>query len=69
MNRSNRGGGDDDSTGPFGLGGDDLFMGGAGTFSKLHVDPGGLDLLIAPLVGCKEVTLVHRDDAELVSLV
>ena len=32
----------------------------------LHVDPGGLDLVIAPLVGWKEVTLVHREDAELV---
>ena len=46
-----------------------LFMGGAGTRSKLHVDPGGLDLVIAPLVGIKEVTLVHRDDAELVGAV
>ena len=26
-----------------------LFMGQASTYSKLHVDPGGLDLLIAPL--------------------
>ena len=43
-----------------------LFMGGVGTRSRLHVDPGGLDLIIAPLVGWKEVTLVHRDDAELV---
>ncbi|KAH8054758.1 hypothetical protein JL722_8706 [Aureococcus anophagefferens] len=32
----------------------------------LHADPGGLDLVIAPLVGWKEVTLVHREDAELV---
>ncbi|KAH8052335.1 hypothetical protein JL720_14972 [Aureococcus anophagefferens] len=43
-----------------------LFMGSGGTNSKLHVDPGGLDLVIAPLVGWKEVTLVHREDAELV---
>ena len=43
-----------------------LFMGGVGTRSRLHVDPGVLDLIIAPLVGWKEVTLVHRDDAELV---
>lgn len=43
-----------------------LFMGCAGTYSRLHVDPGGLDLLVAPIVGLKEVTLVHRDDADLV---
>ena len=30
--------------------------------SKLHNDPGGLDILIAPIVGEKECILVHRDD-------
>ena len=39
-----------------------LFMGSAGTMSKLHNDPGGLDILIAPIVGEKECVLVHRDD-------
>ena len=29
--------------------------GGVGTRSRLHVDPGGLDLIIAPFVGWKEV--------------
>ena len=28
-----------------------LFMGEASTSSKLHIDPGGLDLLIAPIIG------------------
>lgn len=39
-----------------------LFMGRAGTRSKLHRDPGGLLISIAPIVGIKEVTLVHRSD-------
>ena len=39
-----------------------LFMGSAGTMSKLHKDPGGLDILIAPIVGEKECVMVHRDD-------
>jgi Cupin-like domain len=39
-----------------------LFMGSSGTMSKLHKDPGGLDILIAPIVGEKECVLVHRDD-------
>ena len=43
-----------------------LFMGEASTSSKLHIDPGGLDLLIAPIIGEKQVTLVHRDDSELI---
>ena len=32
-------------------------------YSKLHVDPGGLDLLIAPIVGQKEVTSLIDDRA------
>ena len=43
-----------------------LFMGEASTSSKLHIDPGGLDLLIAPIIGEKQVTLVHRDDSDLI---
>jgi hypothetical protein len=39
-----------------------IFMGGTGTMSKLHRDNGGLMILIAPIVGEKEVTLVHRAD-------
>jgi hypothetical protein len=39
-----------------------LFMGGKGTMSKLHRDNGGLLISIAPIVGKKEVVLVHRSD-------
>jgi hypothetical protein len=39
-----------------------LFMGNAGTMSKLHKDPGGLVITIAPIVGKKEVVLAHRAD-------
>lgn len=39
-----------------------LFMGDAGTMSKLHKDPGGLDILISPIVGEKECILAHRLD-------
>ena len=39
-----------------------LFMGNAETMSRLHKDSGGLDIYIAPVVGQKEVTLVHRSD-------
>jgi len=39
-----------------------LFMGRAGTMSNLHVDKGGLMITIAPIVGQKEVVLVHRAD-------
>ena len=38
-----------------------LFMGAAGTYSKLHRDTGGMSILIAPIVGKKEVFLLHRD--------
>jgi hypothetical protein len=39
-----------------------LFMGSTDTMSRLHKDSGGLDIFIAPIVGEKEVTLVHRSD-------
>jgi len=39
-----------------------LFAGCKTTYSTMHVDPGGLGIFIAPIVGKKEVTLVHRDD-------
>jgi Cupin-like domain/Chromo (CHRromatin Organisation MOdifier) domain len=39
-----------------------LFMGNTGTMSKLHKDNGGLLISIAPIVGQKEVVLVHRAD-------
>ena len=41
-----------------------LFMGSKGTFSKLHQDNGGLAITISPIVGEKEVILVHRNDSE-----
>lgn len=39
-----------------------IFMGAPDTVSKLHKDNGGLLITIAPIVGKKEVTLVHRAD-------
>lgn len=39
-----------------------IFMGRANTFSRLHRDKGGLAILIAPIVGQKEVIMVHRED-------
>jgi hypothetical protein len=39
-----------------------IFMGREDTLSKLHRDPGGLEISIAPIVGQKECVLVHRDD-------
>lgn len=39
-----------------------IFMGRANTFSRLHRDKGGLMILIAPIVGEKEVIMVHRED-------
>mmetsp|Transcript_20974 Transcript_20974/g.45477 ORF Transcript_20974/g.45477 Transcript_20974/m.45477 type:complete len:674 (+) Transcript_20974:316-2337(+) len=39
-----------------------IFMGREDTLSKLHRDPGGLAISIAPIVGKKECVLVHRDD-------
>lgn len=40
-----------------------IFMGREDTHSKLHKDPGGLDISIAPITGHKECVLVHRDDS------
>eukprot|EP00934_Nitzschia_sp_Nitz4_P000592 Nitzschia sp. Nitz4//scaffold216_size36101//2156//4709//NITZ4_007773-RA/size36101-processed-gene-0.0-mRNA-1//1//CDS//3329542170//592//frame0 len=39
-----------------------LFMGDTDTCSRLHKDPGGLEIFIAPIVGQKECTMVHRED-------
>ena len=39
-----------------------LFMGNEETMSRMHKDPGGLAITIAPIVGEKECVLVHRDD-------
>jgi len=39
-----------------------IFMGREDTYSKLHADNGGLVITIAPIVGLKECTLVHRND-------
>ena len=39
-----------------------IFMGREGTMSKLHRDAGGLMITIAPVIGTKEVVLVHRAD-------
>ena len=41
-----------------------LFMGSTGSKTLLHVDPGGLDMTIAPITGRKECILVHRDDGD-----
>lgn len=43
-----------------------IFMGGTDTFSRLHRDRGGCSILIAPIVGQKEVVMVHRDDGRLI---
>lgn len=40
-----------------------IFMGREDTHSKLHKDPGGLEISIAPITGQKECVLVHRDDS------
>ena len=37
-------------------------MGNEETMSRMHKDPGGLAITIAPIVGEKECVLVHRDD-------
>jgi len=39
-----------------------LFFGHAGSFTKLHRDAGGLDIVLQALTGRKECILVHRDD-------
>ena len=43
-----------------------LFCGPGGTWTPIHRDPGGLAILIAPITGEKEVTLVHRDDGYMI---
>ena len=43
-----------------------LFWGPCGTWTPMHHDPGGLAILIAPITGEKEITLVHRDDSQMV---
>jgi len=40
-----------------------IFMGRTDTNSRLHKDPGGLEISIAPISGQKECVLVHRDDS------
>lgn len=42
-----------------------IFMGAGGTFSRLHRDRGGMSIVLCPVVGRKEVTMVHRDDTRL----
>jgi len=54
---------DEDDTNPFQY----LFMGREDTFTKMHADPGGFLVSIAPIVGEKEVTLAHRADGECLS--
>ena len=39
-----------------------IFMGNEECMSRMHKDPGGLAITIAPIVGEKECVLVHRDD-------
>ena len=39
-----------------------LFWGGRESMSRLHNDPGGLDITIAPIIGEKECIMVHRED-------
>jgi hypothetical protein len=41
-----------------------IFMGDQGTMSKLHMDNGGLEITIAPIVGEKECVLAHRLDGK-----
>eukprot|EP01035_Chromulina_nebulosa_P018222 gene18222-23890_t len=42
-------------------------MGATNTYTKLHRDTGGLTILIAPVIGDKEVILCHRDDGRLIN--
>lgn len=42
-----------------------IFMGARDTFSRLHRDRGGMSILIAPIIGQKEVIMCHRDDGRL----
>ncbi|DAZ94333.1 TPA: hypothetical protein N0F65_012136 [Lagenidium giganteum] len=45
-----------------------FFMGQRSTTSRMHQDPGGLDITIAPILGTKRVTMLHRDAAKLDSV-
>ncbi|KAJ0402245.1 hypothetical protein P43SY_008237 [Pythium insidiosum] len=45
-----------------------FFMGQRSTTSRMHQDPGGLDITIAPIVGTKRVTMLHRAAAKLDSV-
>ncbi|CAI5727447.1 unnamed protein product [Hyaloperonospora brassicae] len=45
-----------------------LFMGQKSTMSRMHSDPGGLGITIAPIIGTKRVTMLHRDAAKLDSV-
>lgn len=43
-------------------------MGQKSTNSRMHQDPGGLDITIAPIVGIKRVSMLHRSAAKLDSV-
>ncbi|KAI9998369.1 hypothetical protein PInf_002756 [Phytophthora infestans] len=45
-----------------------LFMGQKSTRSRMHLDPGGLGITIAPVIGTKRVTMLHREAAKLDSV-
>ncbi|KAG6977330.1 hypothetical protein JG688_00000489 [Phytophthora aleatoria] len=45
-----------------------LFMGQKSTRSRMHLDPGGLGITIAPIIGTKRVTMLHREAAKLDSV-
>uniref|UniRef100_K3WY83 JmjC domain-containing protein n=1 Tax=Globisporangium ultimum (strain ATCC 200006 / CBS 805.95 / DAOM BR144) TaxID=431595 RepID=K3WY83_GLOUD len=45
-----------------------FFMGQKSTNSRMHQDPGGLDITIAPIVGTKRVSMLHRSAAKLDSV-
>lgn len=45
-----------------------FFMGQKSTRSRMHLDPGGLDITIAPILGTKRVTMLHREATKLDSV-
>lgn len=45
-----------------------LFMGQKTTVSRMHQDPGGLDITIAPIIGTKRVTMLHRSAVKIDSV-
>jgi hypothetical protein len=45
-----------------------FFMGQKSTRSRMHLDPGGLGITIAPIIGTKRVTMLHREAAKLDSV-